>query len=179
MQWNLEPTLLKQILNSIEKVSINLPLKQVLSEDFQNDSSNLPITGGWGYSQSEAIKFNEDPDNKLLSKQFISLEYSIAQKIIYEELIICRPEDYRFSGINLKLNKQQTIHETNLIFDNLLFNISCWADWHWEQLKQEWEENEFGQRVGFDIEAHQNKRSSSMISYQREFWFDITDVFSK
>lgn len=178
MQWNTKPEVMKQITESIDKVLLDLPLKQVLSEDFPNDSSSLPIIGGWGYKEDDAIKFIVDPKNQRASKNFVMLEYDIAQKIIYEELIICRPEDYRFSGINLKLQKQETIHKNNLIFDKLLFDISCWSDWHWFKLKEEWEENEFGQKQGFDLQMHQEKRDAAMIIYQREFWFDITDVFN-
>jgi len=177
MKWNTEPEFMKQITESIHKVFLNLPLKQVLSEDFPKDCASLPIIGGWGYSQDEAIKFIQIPNDRLASAQFVSLEYHIAQKIIYEELIICRPDDYKFSGINMNLCQQNTIHENSLIFDKLLFDVTCWSDWHWDQLKDEWEQNEFGNKAGFDIEDHNKKRNASLISYKREFWFDITDVF--
>jgi len=44
-------------------------------------------------------------------------------------------------------------------------------------LKKEWEENDFGMRPGFDREAHLGKREAAQVKYQREFWFDITEVF--
>jgi hypothetical protein len=50
---------------------------------------------------------------------------------------------------------------------------------HWDQLKWEWEANDFGMLPGFDQEAHAARRESSRVQYEREFWFDITDVFDR
>ena len=116
-------------------------------------------------------------DQLSVPTDFASLECHIVRKIIYEELIIHRPEDYRFSGIDLQLIVQRLIKDSERRYDLLKFNISCWSDWHWDQLKQEWEENDFGKRPGFDREAHAAKRDASRVRYEREFWFDITEVF--
>jgi hypothetical protein len=49
---------------------------------------------------------------------------------------------------------QQLIEKNQKKYDRLDFSISCWSDLHWEALKQEWEEYDFGERAGFDVAAH-------------------------
>ena len=179
MQWNARPDLMAEIVASIRPVQTEEALRQVLAHDFPTDCAALPISGGWGYTESEAIVFVRNTFPKSIPMNFVSLEYHISQKIIYEELIIFRPKGYRFSGIENKRLVQNLIEQEGKTYDRLNFLVSCWSEWHWEQLKREWEDNEFGQRVGFDIEAHQAKRSSSQVRYEREFWFDITGVFRR
>jgi len=165
-----------QIRASIRPVKLGIPLKQALAEDFPKDCSKLQIAGGWGYSRAEAIKFIPEP---WTLKDFVAFEYFIAQKIIYYELIICRPRDYRFSGINMHLKEQRLITDGENRYDWLNFDVSCWTDWHWEQLKRAWEDNDFGKRCDFDAETHQLKRTMSQVRYNRDLWFDVTDVFGR
>jgi hypothetical protein len=179
-EWNASADLMVKIRGSIVPVRTDEPLRRVLTQDFPRDSSNLPISGGWGYTKADAITFVRDhfrrPDDPV---DFVGLEYHIAQKIIYEELIIFRPPDHKFSRIELNLNLQELKEAVDRKYDFLKFNITCWSDWHWDQLKKEWEENDFGMRPGFDCESHAAKRKDSQVIYERGFWFDITDVFHR
>lgn len=146
-------------------------------EDFSRDCLNLPITGGWGYAKADAIVFvRNEFSPPQAARDFVPLEYHIIQKIIYEELIIFRPKDFKFSGIDMTRDAQRTIQDGNRKYDVLECTVTCWSDWHWEQLKQEWTDNDFGEHPRFSKEAHAAKRTASQVSYERQFWFDITDV---
>jgi hypothetical protein len=180
MEWNTSAAIMERIRDSIQPVQTEQALRQVLMEDFPRDCSNLPVGGGWGYSQAEAIimvrgKFS----SAQAARDFVALEHHIAQKIIYEELLIFRPKDDRFSGIEMKLRRQGLTSSKDGLrkYDVLEFTVACWSDWHWEQLKQEWEESDFGEHPNFSKDAHAAKRSASQVSYERQLWFDITDVF--
>jgi hypothetical protein len=177
MEWNTSPQLMAEVLGSIQPVRIDVPLRQVLTEDFPQDCLSLPISGGWGYSRTDAIVFERDKFPNPAMTDFIPLEYHIAQKIIYEELIITRPKNYRFSGIELNFKSQNLVEERKRKYDRLTFSIACWTDWHWDQLRNEWEKNDFGRRAGFNLKAHDTKRDLSQVRYEREFWFDIPEVF--
>jgi hypothetical protein len=186
MEWNAIPELIAEIRDSIAPVQTDGSLRKVLAEDFPRDCSDLPISGGWGYTQPTAIVFIRSQFSAPSKADFVPLEYHIAQKIIYEELIISRPKNYKFSGISMKLQHQTLTKDPK--HDHLEFLISCWSDWHWEQLKKEWEANDSGMRrlmalsgmrPGFDAEAHHRKRIASQVSYERDFWFDISDVFDR
>jgi hypothetical protein len=175
--WNCSPELMERIRASITPIETDTPLSQVLMEDFPEDCSNLPIAGGWGYSQGDAILFVLDRFRPGLPLHFIPLEKKIALKVIYEELIVFRPEADRFSGINMELKFQTLKQDVGRKYDCLTFGITCWSDLHWQQLKTEFEENDFGTRAGFDLEKHAAKRNASQVQYERILWFDITDVF--
>jgi hypothetical protein len=178
MEWSASPELMAQIRATIAPVRTDALLSKVLAEDFPRDCSHLPISGGWGYTKPDAIVFIRNQFSIPAAIDFVSLEHHIAQKIIYEELIIFRPKEGRFSGINLKLKGQHLIRDDHRKYDHLEFGITCWSDFHWNLLKAEWEENDFGKSTRFDAEAHASKRITSEITYDRDFWFDITDVFN-
>jgi hypothetical protein len=179
MEWDTSPERIAALRQSIRPVLTDVPLRQALSEDFPQDCANLPIAGGWGYTQREAIIFIREQFPRPLATNFVGLEYHIAQKIIYEELIIFRAKDDRFSGIDVQRKSQELIMESDKLYDRLDLIVSCWSDAHWEGLKTEWEENDFGRRPGFDVEDHLTRRDAAQVRYERQFWFDITDVFER
>lgn len=152
-------------------------LRNVLAQDFSRDCTELPISGGWGYSQDEAIRFERDKFPIPQAADYVGFEYHIVQKLLYEELIIFQPKGAAFSGIDHRRKSQQLLGLDGRYYDKLVFEIDCWSDYHWELLKQDWEENDYGQRPGFDLPKHTAKRDAARISYEREFWFDVTEVF--
>jgi hypothetical protein len=162
---------------AIQPIRTHTALCRALSEDFPRECSNLPILGGWGYSQPEAIRFIRDLFPPSAPLDFVGLEYLIAQKVIYEELIIFHPRDAGYCGINVTVDEQQLIADGDKRYDRVGLAVSCWSAAHWNALKNEWEENDFGQRPGFDGAAHEVKRTESKINYTRTVWFDITEVF--
>jgi hypothetical protein len=179
MEWDASSERLANLHRSIRPILTDVPLRQALSEDFPQDCASLPISGGWGYTQSEAIVFVRHQFPRPSAPDFVGLEYHIAQKIIYEELIIFRARDDLFFGIDMERKSQQLIMDGEKKYDCLDFTISCWSDFHWDSLKKEWEDNDFGRRAGFDLEGHLAKRHAARIDYERQFWFDITDVFER
>jgi hypothetical protein len=177
MEWDASPKRIADLRQSIHPILTNVPLRQVLSEDYPRDCASLPISGGWGYTQPEAIVFVRRQFPRPSAPDFVGLEYHIAQKIIYEELIIFRPRDDMFSGIDVKLKSQQLVAKAERKYDCLELAITCWSDFHWNSLKKEWEDNY--ERADFDMEGHLEKRETVKIEYERQLWFDITDVFDR
>src|SRR5262249_12959833 len=118
MSWNASCELVSRISASIRPIETGVSLHQALAEDFPRDCADLPISGGWGYTQATAILFvlNQfsSPGH---ARDFVSIEYHVAQKSIYEELIIFRPQNYRFSGITADRKLQNTIHSVERIYD--------------------------------------------------------------
>ena len=178
-EWDASTETIERIRNSILPIHTTESLQQVLMEDFPNDCANLPIAGGWGYTEAEAIIFvRKEFASETDARDFVSLEYHIAQKIFYEELIVFRPKDSRFSGIEMKLDIQylKASVDGHRTYDVLKFTVTCWSDWHWKQLKKEWEENSLGEQDFDKLAYHTAKRAASQISYERDLWFDITDL---
>jgi hypothetical protein len=177
MDWDASPERMSALREAIQLIRTQTPLSQALSEDFPRECTGLPISGGWGYSQPDAIRFVRDRFPPIGPLDFVSLEYLIAQKIIYEELIIFHPREAGYSRIKMALDDQQLIGDGNKHYDRLDVAVSCWSAAHWNALKAEWEGNDFGRRPGFDVAAHEAKRAQAEINYTRPLWFDITEVF--
>jgi hypothetical protein len=150
-------------------ISTNIPLRQVLSEDFKLD---LPVEGGWGYNREDSIIVKKPTGP--IPFDLVGLEYVIVEKRIYEELIIFRGKGNGFADIKWDLIKQNIITDNKRRLDHLIFKVSAHKESDFESLKQEFGKG-FG-TPGFDLAAHTKKHRHLQWSYETEFWFDISDV---
>ena len=175
-QWDTSERTMAAVRSMIRPIRTDQSLRNVLSEDFPSSSVDMPIGGGWGYTKESAIVFLHDLFPMALQIDIVPIEYHIVRKISYEELIIFQNSEQKFSSIDWQLVNHRRIGDGACLYEALTFEITCWSDFHWEQLKKDWEENDFGRRPGFDLDAHNAKREESRLRYQREFWFDISQV---
>jgi len=176
MQWSTEPEFMQQIVATIAPVRSDRPLREVLAVHFPQDCGRLPIEGGWGYSQENPIVFVRELFRSRKHPNFVTLERTIAESIVYEELIIGRAPGTGFSGISVDRGIQALLIDGECRLDRITFEVTCWTDWHWRQLKQEWEQSACGTAPGFDRRAHVAKREAARIGYRRVLWFDVTSV---
>lgn len=155
--------------------------RKILAAHFKSLRGELPISGGWGYSQAEAciIEKNDPLVDASVPFDGVGVEYVFVEKRIYEEMIIFRPEGERFSGIKWSLQEQRTLHEGRRVFDKLVFEITAFPENDWEELKAEFEEPQDFGHPGFNAEAHERKRQEKMMRFTREFWFDITSFYGQ
>lgn len=133
-------TMLKRLCDIAFKDPVSL--KKMILDDFELD---FPISGGYGYSMDDAIILKLDTENKS-----VSLEYEIVRWRLYEEMIVCRETDMKFSDISWNLLKQYCIEENGRHYDHLIFQVSGIQD---------------GKEKYYTFKSH--------------FWFDITSSFGK
>ncbi|MBW6516628.1 MAG: hypothetical protein K0B81_08475 [Candidatus Cloacimonetes bacterium] len=141
----------------------------------------LPIEGGWGYTQEDAVIINmNDP---LVTPDYlfngVEIEYRFAERRIYEELIFQRKENDRYSEIRWKLKEQELISVKEKKYDLLEFRVTAFPTEDWEELKAEYEGKNGYETMGFDREEHERKRQAKMITYDTTFWFEISSFFGK
>ena len=166
-------------LKNIQLINIGkmYSLKQVLFEDFKSIGGVLPIKGGWGYSEQDAIIIDKN-DSAANDKEVfdgIAIEYIIVEKRLYEELIIFRKND-QFSGIEWKLLKQAVYYKEGKTYDHLQFKVTCFRDVDWENLKIEWDTQ--NHNPTFDLEAHFKKKEDLKCTFLTDYYFDITSFHS-
>ena len=153
--------------------------REILAADFKSLGGELPIHGGWGYSREDAVVI--DKDDPVVSKGIpfdgVGIEHIFVEKRIYEELIIFRSEDSRYSGIKWNLLEQRLTSYENRTYDVLSFEITAIPDADWEALKSEWESNNGFQASESKLKAHEKKRNEKTICYTTEYWFDITSFY--
>jgi hypothetical protein len=155
--------------------------REILAADFKSLHGGLPIRGGWGYSQEDAciIEKNDPLVDPSLPFDGVGVEYIFVEKRIYEEMIIFRPDGEKFSGIKWNLQKQYLLNEYGRYFDRLVFEITAFPENDWEELKAEFEGPHGYGHPDFDEKAHEKKRQEKMVTFTREFWFDITSFYGQ
>ena len=115
----------------VKLIQYNKPLRQVLFEDFKSIGKKLPIKGGWGYTQEDAIIIDKNDVAAELWQPFngVGLEYFIAEKRIFEEIIIFRAKGDKFRNVKITLNKQTLFTiEDGRSYDRLKFNVNAFHD---------------------------------------------------
>lgn len=164
-----------------EPLATNDSPRAILARCFPSMGGELPIRGGWGYTQADACVIDRDDPVVTPGVPFdgVGLEYVFVEKRIYLEMIVARPPGYKFSGIEWELLDQSLVTIEDRAFDQLTFQITAFRDADWEALKAEWEDPAGIADPAFDADAHDRKRESLKISLQRDFWFDITSFFGK
>lgn len=164
----------------IHLYSINrgLSFRKILFECFKSMGSELPITGGWGYSKEDAIVIdkNDSSVNPAFPFNGVGIEYQIAEKRIYIETIVARPEHDKYSGVNWKPNKQRLVHDNDKQYDYISFHVTALPKIDFEFLKSEYETEMKNGILNF--EKHSKKREAMLCHYDTEFWFDITSFYS-
>ena len=153
--------------------------REILAADFKSLGGELPIRGGWGYSQEDAVIIDKNDPVVPSGIPFdgVEIEYIFVEKRIYEELIIFRPPEERFAGIKWNLLKQRLTEHNGRSYDLLTFEVTALPGKDCEELKGEWEgPNGYGSS-GFDVDAHFSKRDAKAIRYVTEYWFDITSFY--
>lgn len=152
--------------------------RDILAAHFRS-IGEIPIRGGWGYTIEDPVVI--DKNDPIVPKEIpfdgVSLEYVFVEKRIYEELIIFRPENDSFSGIEWKLLKQGLRSYSGRSFDVLTFEVTALPNSVWEDLKAEWEGPKGYCSPGFDADEHMKKRDSLTIRYVTEYYFDITSFY--
>lgn len=165
----------------INKIETTESPRFILETDFASLRGNLPIRGGWGYSKEDACVIDKDDPTVDPSIPFdgVGLEYIFVQYRTYEEMIVTRNDDERFSGIGFNLIKQSLLQDEGRTYDKIDFEITAFTDADWEELREEYQGPNGHGSPNFDLEMHEKKRSEKMIKIESECWFDITSFYKK
>ena len=94
-------------------------------------------------------------------------------------MIVFRPRGEGYAGIDIKPQKQFTIHKGNKHYDKVIVKVTAFHEKDWDILKEDWETHN-----GYkdDIEGgikHLSLRMSKMVTYETVGYFDITNFFGK
>jgi len=149
--------------------------RQIIFEDFKID---LPITGYWGYYIESACII--DKNDSIVSQEIpfngVAIEYVFVEKRIYEEMIIFRGDDEKYSGIRWELDKQELLLIDEKHYDKLIFNVVGFTDNIWDELTNRFEEIQKSGQLELisELDAY---RESKALRFVREFYFDITSFY--
>jgi hypothetical protein len=150
--------------------------KQIILEDFNVD---LPISGGWGYSIDTACVINKNDTcfNNEIGFDAIEIEQIFVEKRIYEEMIIFRSKDEKYSGIRWEIESQKLITLENKKYDHLIFNVIGFTNEVWDELTNRFEAIKKSEQWELMDELNAYRESKS-IKFKREYYFEISSFFS-
>ena len=168
------------VLNNINlKVENTKETPREILEADNPSAGNIPISGGWGYTQEDCVIINKDDPSVNQSIPFngVALEYFFVEKRIYEELIIFREPGQTFNGIKWEMLEQELIHKNDRQYDHLRFLIKGHTDKDWDYLNKIFEDNNkfIDDPEGF--EKHLKENEELLSCYETDYWFDITSFY--
>jgi len=153
------------------------PPRQIIFEDFKID---LPIKGGWGYDLESAcvIDKNDPVVSKSIPFNGVGIEYVFVEKRIYEEMIIFREDNEKYSGIRWELEKQELLFNEDKAYDKLIFNVVGFTDEDWNELTSRFESLKNSGQLDLlpELDAY---RESKAYKFTRDYYFDITSFYGK
>jgi len=151
--------------------------RQIIFEDFKLD---LPITGGWGYEFERACVI--DKNDSIVSKELpfngVSIEYVFVEKRIYEEMVIFRQANEKYSGIRWELKTQELLFKDDKPYDKLTFNVVGFTDEVWDELTNRFEAIQKSGKLELisELDAY---RESKALRLVREFYFEISSFYGQ
>ena len=165
------------VLNKINlTVEITKGTPREILERHNPSIGNIPILGGWGYTQDDCVIINKNDSSVNQSMPFfgVALEYLFVEKRIYEELIIFREPGHQFHGISWEMVEQNLISNDVRSYDHLHFLVKGYTDKDWEHINKIYEDNN---KFKGDYLGHQNhlkENEELLCCYETDYWFDIT-----
>ncbi|QWE11172.1 hypothetical protein [Polynucleobacter sp. es-EL-1] len=149
--------------------------RQIIYEDFNID---LPIAGGWGYDLDTACVINKYDSmvNPNMPFDGVGIEYLFVEKRIYEEMIIFRQSDEKYSGIRWDLEKQELISRDDRRYDKLVFSVLGFSDAAWSEITDRFEAIQKSGELEKMVELDRH-RESKAYRFKREFYFEITSFY--
>jgi len=151
--------------------------RQIIFEDFKID---LPIKGGWGYDFDTACLIDKNDSTVIKGIPFdgVGIEYVFVEKRIYEEMIIFRKADEKYSGIRWDLDNQELLFNNDKAYDKLVFNVVGFTDPVWDELTSRFEEIQKSGKLEL-IDELNAYRESKALRFTREFYFDISSFYGQ
>jgi len=145
----------------------NEPICHVIKAAFDTD---LPLEGGWGYTQSLSTQITGNPEGTPLAQ----LEHMIASMRAYLEMNMTQPKEDRYGSINLNELSRETIEENGRTCHKVTYEISAIKESLYADFIDEYKEG-YGTDY-FDMEDHFNRRKKATLIRIEPYWFEVSQV---
>ena len=157
----------------IKKLLTRETPKQILSEDFPK--RQWPISGGWGYSQENAVVVEVEN-----SWDGVSFEYKYLEYRTYEDAIIFRPKGQQLAGFRFEKEKQSLVHGSDgKSYDRVTVKVSAYTEEDFAYFKNDWDSHNGYENDEAGKARHLQIAESKVIKYDVTRWFDISKFYGK
>jgi hypothetical protein len=154
------------------------PLASLAEGIRQVANVDLPISGGWGYTLTGAVRIRR-PAPTLVGKggaMLRAVEESVVEQRSLLELVAARDESDRLYGLRCNERGDDWVECEGRHFHRRLVDISGLREADFAELKAEFESGK--NDPTFDFHAHATKRDERLVHVERAFWFDVTELLS-
>jgi hypothetical protein len=141
-------------------------LKEIIQSAFDME---LPVTGGWGYSQEEATVIHNL--NNIPRKQF---QHTFASMRAYGEMNMSLPEEERYGSINVNEHARETVTESGHTYEKITYIVDAMKEKDYADFIEEYKEG-YG-KESFDMQDHFNRRKEATLTREVVHWFEITEI---
>lgn len=147
-----------------------IKFEEIKSEDSVNDilkgtfNLELPISGGWGYSNLDMV---EILDNTIPKEQ---LQYMFGTARSTIEMNLTQPKENRYAGINLKEISREDEIMQNKSISKVKYEITAILEDIYNDFISEYKENHG--KVDFDIASHFKQRDEKSIKLEKIIYFE-------
>ena len=154
--------------------------REILQQHFPRTAKQCNFSGGWGYDADHAVIVKEfdpeiNPDEKF---DGVSLEYAFIDKRIREELIFNRPEGERFEELDYNTLGHSLQRIDGIPYDYILVEVTAFPEREWNELKEDWESHDSYKNDPEGRKRNLDRKAACKITYQAEYWFNISDFMS-
>ena len=156
------------IIQHFKKLSASDGINTIIQSAFTVD---LDISGGWGYSQEDALIIHDRATYPLTQ-----LQHTLASMHAHLQMQMTLSKETRFGAINLNEIKREQIKTDIRIYDEITFQISAMLESTYASLIEEYKHNQ--EKKDFDIAEHFQKRKEATLMREETMWFDVTEVLS-
>jgi len=153
-------------MKQFELLTHNDNLKEIIKSAFDMD---LPISGGWGYSQDEATIIHNL--NQIPHRQF---QHTFASMRAYGEMNMSLPKEERYGSINVNEHSRETLKTENKTYEKIHYTIDAMKEEAYAAFIDEYKEG-YG-KESFDMEDHFKRRKEATHKREVIHWFDITQI---
>jgi len=169
-------------LNSNKLIDINAPrildypedLRSCIKEDYAEETGDLPLKGGWGYTADDAIVIDTG-DPILKAEKMIYRVSDIPELVvefrIYYELVNMREPNDQYAGIKWKLIDMKPVSEGGRKLHQYKYEITAHRAEDYEALRLAYDKGRL--EADWDKDEHFAMHDELMRRYIGEFWMEV------
>jgi hypothetical protein len=143
----------------------NIDIQELIKTTFDAD---LPIAGGWGYTQEDATIIKELPEGMQLPQ----LEHMITSIRAHLEMNLTREEAERYGAINANEREREEIADDNGLFNKVSYEVTAMKEDLYNAFIKEYKEG-YGKEA-FDLNAHFQRRKEATLTREVIHYFEVS-----
>jgi len=152
-------------MSAFKHLQENSDIQALISSTFDAD---LPLSGGWGYTQEQATILKAIPEGMTLAQ----LQHMVTTIRAHLEMNITQEEAHRYSAINANETGREEQRTNVAIFDQVSYDLTGIKDAPFKAFIKEYKEG-YG-KEDFDLNAHFQRRKEATLTREVKHYFDVS-----